>query len=92
MTTSSQPNNKPVAEIRDGLIKIAIFKNPVKEGDGFRYSGKLTRSYRDAEDKWQETQYLSNSQYLRAANLLVQAYNRELELKAEDKADASDQS
>ncbi|WP_425395027.1 hypothetical protein [Aeoliella sp.] len=86
MSNNTQPKNRPVAEFADGSLKIAIFENPRKEGDGVRFSGKLTRSYRDAEGQWHETQALSGSEYLRAANLLVQAYNRERELKAEAKA------
>ena len=84
MTTSTQ-NNRPVAELRDGLLKIAIFQNERQDGNGFRYSGKLVRSYQDAEGNWRETQSLSSGDYLRGANLLVQAYNRVLQLKAEAK-------
>lgn len=47
MTNSS---NKPVQEVRDGGLRIAIFRNePKQEGDRPRYSGKLTRSYRDTQ-------------------------------------------
>jgi len=82
MTTSETSTNRPVAEIRDGTLKIAIFSNPKKDGEGVRFSHKLTRSYRDANGNWQETAYLSGSENLRAANLMTLAYNKELELKA----------
>ena len=47
MTTTQNQTNKPVAELRDGSLKIAIFQNPKKDGSGVRFSSKLTRSYRD---------------------------------------------
>lgn len=88
MTNYEKPSNQPVAELRDGTLKIAIFRNePEKEGDRVRFSGRLTRSYVDSSGQWKETNYLSNAEYLRAANLLTQAYNRELELKAAAKAE-----
>ena len=93
MTTTAQPinANQPVAELRDGTIKVAIFRNlPKQEGDPVRFSGRLTRSYRDANGDWQETNSLSGSEYLRTANLLIQAYNRDLELKAAEKAAANE--
>ena len=90
MTTSENPTNRPVAEIRDGVLKIAIFTNPKKDGEGVRFSHKLTRSYRDANGNWRETAYLSGSENLRAANLMILAYNKELELKAVAKEAAAD--
>lgn len=76
----SNSNNKPVAEVRDGNLKIALFCNPPKEeGDRARYSGKLTRSYRDASGQWHDTDYLSGSDFLRAARLMEKAYDAELE-------------
>jgi hypothetical protein len=77
MTTS---NNKPVAEVRDGNLKIALFRNePKEEGERARYSGKLTRSYRDASGQWHDTDYLSGSEFLRAARLMEKAYDAQLE-------------
>lgn len=88
MTTTNQTTNKPVAELRDGGLKIAIFENPKKDGDGVRYSGKLTRSYVDQQGEWHETNYFSGSELLRAANLLIEAYNTERKLKADAKTAA----
>ena len=76
---SNSAGNKPVAEVRDGNLKIAIFRNEGKEeGDRPWYSGKLTRSYRDASGDWHNTDYLSGSDYLRAARLMEKAYDEEL--------------
>lgn len=79
---SNPAGNKPVSELRDGSIKIAIFRNEGKEeGDRPRYSGKLTRSYKDASGDWQDTDYLSGTEFLRAARLLEKAYDSELDLR-----------
>lgn len=82
----SNSNNKPIHELRDGGLRIAIFRNePKQEGDRPRYSGKLTRSYRDAQGEWHDTEYLSGTEYLRAARLLEKAYDAELEQRSADK-------
>lgn len=79
-------HNKPIAEVRDGNLKIAIFRNePKEEGDRARYSGKLTRSYRDASGDWHDTDYLSGSEFLRAARLMERAYDTEREQRAADR-------
>ena len=81
----SNSNNKPVHEVRDGALRIAIFRNePKEEGQRPRYSGKLTRSYRDAQGEWHDTDYLSGTEFLRAARLMMQAYEAELAKKAAD--------
>lgn len=86
---SDKPTNKPVAEVRDGGLKIAIFKNEPKEGGGrTRYSGKLSRSYRDASGDWHDTDYLSGNEFLRAARLMEKAYDAEQSQRAADKDDA----
>lgn len=75
---SNTSSNKPVSELRDGSLKIAIFRNePKEEGERVRFSGKLTRSYRDASGGWHDTEYLSGTEYLRAARLLEKAYDEE---------------
>ncbi|TWT41361.1 hypothetical protein [Botrimarina hoheduenensis] len=85
----SDTNNKPVQEVRDGGLRIAIFRNePKQEGDRPRYSGKLTRSYRDAQGDWHDTEYLSGTEFLRAARLMEQAYDAELAQRSADKNEA----
>lgn len=91
MTTNS--HNQPVSEVRDGNLKIAIFRNdPKQEGDRPRYSGKLTRSYRDASGDWHDTDYLSGSEFLRAARLMEKAYDEEVSQRAADKSAAPEPS
>lgn len=86
--TTSKTNNPPVDEIRDGLLTIAIWKNETEHG--YRYSaGSIVRSYKDDQDQWKETGYLSNGDILKASRLLDTAYGRILELKAKDKAESA---
>ncbi|TWT90275.1 hypothetical protein Mal64_06600 [Pseudobythopirellula maris] len=85
----SNTSNKPVQEVRDGGLRVAIFRNvPKQEGDRPRYSGKLTRSYRDAQGEWRDTEYLSGTEFLRAARLMEKAYDAELDQRAADKGEA----
>lgn len=82
MSEAKPTKQPPVSELRDSLLKIAIFRNePKKEGDSVRFSGKLTRAYQDAAGGWHDTEYLSGADYLRAANLMTQAYNAERQLR-----------
>lgn len=88
MTTTTNTNNRPVAEIRDGSMKIAIFQGTTKDGHPY-FSHKLTRSYRNQQGDWHDTDYLSGMETLQAANLFQQAYNREVELRAQIKSQAA---
>lgn len=81
MTQSEK--NKPVKTLKDGYLKVAIWKNPTE--NGHRYSvGAVQRSYKDKEGKWNETDYLSNDEILRGGHLLIRAYELQLALKDED--------
>ncbi|WP_425400403.1 hypothetical protein [Aeoliella sp.] len=74
-------------------MRIAIFRNePKEEGDRVRFSGKLTRSYQDAAGKWHDTEYLSGVDYLKAANLMQEAYNTERELRQAEQSTAPESS
>lgn len=90
---SKPSTNKPVSEVRDGTLKIALFRNePKEQGERVRFSGKLTRSYRDANGDWHDTDYLSGTEFLRAARLMKKAYDEELVHKAASKPDAPEPS
>lgn len=81
----SNSNNKPVHEVRDGSLRIAIFRNdPKEQGQRPRYSGILTRSYRDGQGEWHDTEHLSGCEYLRAARLMMHANYAELAQRAAD--------
>ena len=49
--------NRPVHEVRVGLIKAAIWRNERKDGDRkfTLYSTSLQRSYKDEKGDWQTT-------------------------------------
>jgi len=70
----TQEKNKPVETIRDGSLSAVIWANEAK--NGLRYSVELVRSYKDANDQWQNTGYLSNGEILRGSRLLNMAYDR----------------
>ena len=75
-------SNQPAAKIKDGGITATIWANTGEKGT--RYSVDLIRSYTDSNGDWKETTSFLGGDILRAANVLNLAYNRILELKAED--------
>lgn len=79
----TQSSNKPIVSLRDGSLKVAVFANETE--NSVRYSGQLVRSYRDQDGNWRDTSYLSNTEFLRAGNLLIRVYEQIQQLKAEDK-------
>ncbi len=82
MTTPTK--NQPVETLRDGSLKISIWRN--QSAKGIRYStGEVIRSYKDQNEKWQDTRYLSNGEILKAARLLNLAYDRILQMRTADK-------
>ena len=73
--------NKPVHEERIGGIKAAVWKHEAASGN--RFTVKLTRSYRLAEDKrknkkddgWRESEYFDRDDLLNAAKVLSRAHD-----------------
>lgn len=66
--------NKPLQTLRDSTLTVTIWKN---QGDkGPYYTAKLSRSYKDAQDNWQETDSLIGADLIKAQRLLGQAYDR----------------
>lgn len=74
-------NNEPAVKLRDRGLTVTIWENESEDGKSY-YSANLSKSYKDSEDEWQETSSLNADDMLRAANLLQQAYNKILELRA----------
>lgn len=87
MTTLS--TNGPIETLRDGSLKASIWGN--RNDSGVRYSVDLTRSYTDEAGVWRDSRSLSNGELLRGARLLERAYDRVLELRATDKANAGEE-
>lgn len=82
--------NTPASEVRDGLLRITIFRNESAEPDAPpRYSGKASRSYQNQDGDWRETTSYSGTEHLRMARLHLKAYDAEMELRAADKAAAN---
>lgn len=47
-------SQKPVHEVRLGVVKAAIFKNET-EGGAIRYGVSIVKLYKDEAEKWQQT-------------------------------------
>ncbi len=75
-------SNQPEAIIRDGVLKITIWKNQRGEDGKIFYSANLTKSYRDGEE-WKETDSYNSEDLLKISNLMQQAYNKITQLKQE---------
>ena len=73
---------QPAAKFRDRGLTVTIWENEAEGDKQNYYSVNLTKSYKDSSDEWQETTSLNADDLLRAGNLLTQAYNKILELKA----------
>jgi len=72
---------EPAAKFRDRGLTVTVWENDTEDGKTY-YSANLTKSYKDSSDNWKETTSLNADDMLRAANLLQQAYNKILELRA----------
>lgn len=73
-------NGQPAFKLTDGLIKATAWANTTDKGTF--YSIDLVRSYKDGNGEWKDTTSFSGGEVLRASNLLQQAHNKTLELKA----------
>lgn len=74
-------NTPPAETLRDGNLKATIWENETDKGRYF--STKLSRSYKDDQGEYKETQSFFPSDLLRVSELARQAYNRTIDLKRE---------
>lgn len=80
--------NRPIETLRDGTLKLAIFRNRGERGDF--YSVVPGRIYTDEKtDKVRETSSLSGSELLRMANLMAKGYERIGQFREEARQDAA---
>jgi len=79
--------NEPATHIRYGLVEATVWKNQGK--DRPFYSATLSRSYKAEDGTWKQTQSLSGSELLVAAQALQEAYKAIQELKASDGGEES---
>lgn len=80
-------NNKPVITLRDGNLKIAIWKNANSKGPKYSVTSPV-RIYRDEEGNWHETFSLSGTELLQAHTLLMEAYSKIHDYRMADKTAA----
>ena len=76
-------SNAPIDTLRDGALKVSIFKN--ERESGTNYSLDQGRIYTDSQGQIQEAKTLSGTEPLRMARLLERAYDRVGEFRAEMK-------
>jgi len=77
-----QPSgNRPVDTLRDGALKLAIFKN--ERENGVSFAMEPGRLYTDQQGQIRESKSLSGSEPLRMSKLLDKGYDRIGEFKAE---------
>ncbi len=77
-------DNKPADSIRDGRLKATIWRN--ESENGTFYSTDFVRSYKDSNDDWKDVSGgFSGAELLRVSRLAEKAYERELELRVEDR-------
>ena len=79
-------NPKPVAEIRIGRVKAAIWPNETE--DRTRHNVTFSRLYKDGE-QWKTTQSFGRNDLLVLAKVADQAHSRIFELQQEDEPQAA---
>lgn len=88
-------SNSPIKVIRAGYIKGTIWENKNKKGEIY-HSIDISRSYRDGEGKWHETNQLFTEQLPQARVVADNSYafihERLNNLRAEQKSEESDKS
>jgi hypothetical protein len=78
--------NRPIETLRDGALKVSIFRNSGDRGDFYSMvPGRIFTD--DKSDKIRETSSLSGSEPLRMANLLTKGYERVADFRAQSKED-----
>ena len=85
----STENNKPAATLRDGALKVTIWRNFGEKGTF--YSVEPSRTYEDKQGKLQDAHNLSGTDPIQMARLLHLAYTRIAELRQQDAQDLKQQ-
>ena len=71
-------NAKPIAEVRLGAVKAAIWKN--EAGNSTRHNVTFQRLYKDGDD-WKTTQSFGRDELLLLAKVADRAHSRIFELQ-----------
>ncbi len=83
--------NQPAAKIRYSGLEATIWGNPIKDGDGIRYSVIYVRNYKAADGQWKDTTSLSEIDNLKLGQLIPKVADRIAELKAANRVATEDQ-
>lgn len=70
---------KPEETFRAGSVKATVWANEVNNKDGKptkMYSVKVTRSYKDKNDKWMETESFNQNDLPKVALVVAKAYEK----------------
>ena len=76
--------SKPAHKIRDGVLQVTIWRNTSNDGKTY-YTVNPTRSYKQGDEPWRETDSLNADDLLAMAELLREAY---VWIKVQKRADA----
>ena len=79
-------SNKPVAEVRVGTVKAAIWPNKTESG-AVRYNVTFSRIYRDANGEWKSTSSFGRDDLLVVAKVADQAHTKIFEVANGNSAD-----
>ena len=79
-------SNKPVAEVRVGAVKAAIWPNQTESGT-VRYNVTFSRIYKDAEGNWKSTSSFGRDDLLIVAKVADQAHTKIFEVANGQSAD-----
>jgi len=82
----SSTNNKPVAEVRIGAVKAAIWPNQTESGV-VRHNVTFSRIYKDANGDWKSTSSFGRDDLLVVAKVADQAHTRIFEVANGHSAD-----
>lgn len=77
-------SNQPAIKFRDGQLQVTVWRNTSTDGKTY-YTANPTRSYRQGDDTWRETDSLNGDDLLAMAELLREAYRW---IREQRKADA----
>lgn len=75
-------STRPIDTLRDGALKLAIFRNQRKDGAAF--AARPGRIYTDESGKARETGSLAGSELIRMSRLLEKGYDRITEFRQQE--------
>lgn len=88
-------NNLPFLKLQCWPIKFAVWRYKKENGKGYWFSGTLTKTYKDKNGEYQDSDRLNGDDFLKAAALLQEAHAQlvinEIEIKRK-KPDEDDES